>query len=64
MAPNAYVTLSVIQPHKQTANDRPLRMYGIVPLHVVDPNTRLDLTLTAPDELKPRDSFEVVVQNG
>ena len=64
MAPNAYVTLSVIQPHRQTANDRPLRMYGIVPLHVVDPNTRLDLTLTAPDELKPDESFEVVVQTG
>ena len=64
MAPNAYVTISVIQPHRQTANDRPLRMYGIVPLHVVDPNTRLDLTLTAPAELKPEDSFEVVVQTG
>ena len=62
MAPNAYVTVSVIQPHRQTANDRPLRMYGIVPLRVVDPNTRLDLTLTAPDELKPDDSFGVVVQ--
>ena len=62
MAPNAYVTISVIQPHRQTANDRPLRMYGVVPLRVVDPNTRLDLTLTAPDELKPDDSFEVVVQ--
>ncbi len=64
MAPNAYVTISVIQPHRQTANDRPLRMYGVVPLRVVDPDTRLDLTLTAPDELKPDDSFEVVVQTG
>ncbi len=64
MAPNAYVTISVIQPHRQTVNDRPLRMYGVVPLRVVDPNTRLDLTLTAPDELKPDDSFEVVVQTG
>ena len=64
MAPNAYVTISVIQPHRQTANDRPLRMYGVVPLRVVDPNTRLDLALTAPDELKPDDSFEVVVQTG
>ena len=64
MAPNAYVTISVIQPHRQTANDRPLRMYGVVPLRVADPDTRLDLTLTAPDELKPEDSFEVVVQTG
>jgi len=64
MAPNAYVTISVIQPHRQTANDRPLRMYGVVPLRVVDPDTRLDLTLTAPDELKPDDSVEVVVQTG
>ncbi len=64
MAPNAYVTISVIQPHRQTANDRPLRMYGVVPLHVVDPDTRLDLTLAAPDELRPEDSFNVVVQTG
>ena len=64
MAPNAYVTISVIQPHRQTANDRPLRMYGVVPLRVADPDTRLDLTLTAPDELKPEDAFEIVVQTG
>jgi alpha-2-macroglobulin len=62
MAPNAYAAVSVIQPHAQTANDRPLRMYGIVPLLVEDAGTRRELLLELPQSLRPEMSFEIGIQ--
>jgi len=41
MAPNVYVHITVLQPHSQTFNDMPIRMYGVVPVVVEDPATRL-----------------------
>ena len=37
MAPNVYAYVTVIQPHSQTINDMPIRLYGIVPVMVEDP---------------------------
>jgi uncharacterized protein YfaS (alpha-2-macroglobulin family) len=62
MAPNSYVSVSVIQPHNQTLNDRPLRMYGVVPISVSDPQTHLNITLSAPNALKPNEPFEISIQ--
>lgn len=64
MMPNAYVTVSIIQPHVQTLNDRPIRMYGVVPLFVADPSTRQELTLTTADYLEPDKKFSVEIQTG
>ncbi len=41
MAPNVYVTVSLLQPHAQTINDLPIRMYGSIPVFVEDKNTVL-----------------------
>ena len=41
MAPNVYAYVTVIQPHSQTVNDMPVRLYGIVPVMVEDPATRI-----------------------
>ncbi|MFW5745132.1 MAG: alpha-2-macroglobulin family protein, partial [Spirochaetota bacterium] len=41
MAPNVYVHVTYLQPHMQTANDLPIRTYGVVPIEVEDPDTRL-----------------------
>lgn len=62
MAPNSYVTVSVIQPHEQTVNDRPIRMFGILPLNVEDPDTRQTVSIEMPDELKPEQPFEVKIR--
>ena len=39
MAPNVYVNVSLLQPHAQTINDLPIRMYGVLPILVEDKNT-------------------------
>jgi len=37
MAPNVYVHVTFLQPHLQTANDLPIRLYGVAPVFVEDP---------------------------
>jgi len=61
MAPNVYAYVSVIQPHSQTINDMPIRLYGIVNVMVEDPGTRLNPVITMPDELRSRQPFEIKV---
>src|SRR5699024_8237816 len=41
MAPNVYLHVALLQPHQGRDNDRPIRLYGIAPLMVEDPATRL-----------------------
>ncbi len=62
MAPTAYVGVSVLQPYSQTMNDRPIRLYGVVPLNVSDPHTRQEISVRMPDELRPESPFQVQVE--
>ncbi|WP_237738811.1 alpha-2-macroglobulin family protein [Alcanivorax hongdengensis] len=60
MAPNVYVNVALLQPH-QRDNDRPIRLYGVVPLLVDDPATRLTPQIKAPEQVKPGQTFSVAV---
>lgn len=61
MAPNAYVFAAMMQPHSQTANDRPIRMYGVEPLFVDNPQSHLYPDINMPSELAPEQEVEIVV---
>ncbi|WP_203295225.1 alpha-2-macroglobulin family protein [Luteirhabdus pelagi] len=61
MAPNIYVNISLLQPHEQTMNDHPIRLYGVIPLKVENPKTILHPTIDMPTVLKPEESFKVTV---
>lgn len=61
MIPNAYVHISLLQPHEQTVNDLPIRLYGILPLMVEDPATRLQPVIAMPDVLEPEKPFKITV---
>ena len=63
MIPTAYASVSLIQPHAQTDNDRPMRLFGVVPIEVHDPATRLDFDIQMPDLLRPGEPFAVEVQS-
>lgn len=60
MTPNIFVHVSLIQPHAQTINDSPIRMYGVIPIGVEDPQTHLEPVITMPDVLEP--GQEVVIK--
>jgi uncharacterized protein YfaS (alpha-2-macroglobulin family) len=61
MAPNVYAYVTVIQPHAQTINDMPMRLYGIVPVMVEDPETRLSPKIDMPDEIRSQKEVEIKV---
>jgi len=61
MAPNVFVNISLLQPHASTANDLPLRLFGIIPLLVENPSTKLEPELRMPSVLKPEQKFDVIV---
>jgi uncharacterized protein YfaS (alpha-2-macroglobulin family) len=66
MAPNIYAHVTVVQPHATTLNDLPIRLYGVVPLLVEDPHTRLAPLVRSPKEVRTDQPFsvEVAEQNG
>lgn len=61
MAPNVYAHITLIQPFAQTANDRPQRMYGVIPLMVVNPDSRLEPVIRAPEVLRPESVADITV---
>ncbi|MFN4080112.1 MAG: alpha-2-macroglobulin family protein, partial [Saprospiraceae bacterium] len=61
MAPAVYAHVTLIQPYANTANDLPIRMYGVIPIEVLNPASRLQPRITAPDAVKPDESFEVKI---
>ncbi|MGV3697121.1 alpha-2-macroglobulin family protein [Flavobacterium sp.] len=61
MAPNVYINISLLQPHASTKNDSPIRMYGVVPIEVIDKNTVLEPQITMPDVLRPEQTVNVRV---
>lgn len=61
MAPNAFLHVTMIQPHNSTANDLPIRMYGVMPIMVDDPFTHLHPTITMKDEIRPESTATIKV---
>jgi hypothetical protein len=61
MAPNVYFNITLLQPHASTKNDSPIRMYGIIPIEVVDKNTILQPRIRMPEVLKPEQAYNVNV---
>ncbi|HEY4784696.1 MAG TPA: MG2 domain-containing protein, partial [Bacteroidales bacterium] len=53
MTPNVYIHVSLIQPHGQTKNDLPMRLYGVIPILVEDPETHLQPVISMPDVMEP-----------
>ena len=61
MAPNVYAHVTLLQPHAQTANDLPIRLYGIVPIQVENPQTHLAPNISLPASIRPDTDFTVKV---
>jgi len=63
MVPNCYASISMIQPHNQNTNDIAMRLYGVKTLYIEDLSTHLPLNLSVPQELKPKELFNVKVSS-
>lgn len=62
MSPNVYAHVTFMQPHLQTENDLPIRMYGVIPVKVTDPDTKISPVISAPDVLVPEDTALIEVK--
>jgi uncharacterized protein YfaS (alpha-2-macroglobulin family) len=62
MSPNVYVHVTLLQPHRDKTSDAPIRLYGVIPILVEDPGTRLEPVLKVADEIRPKEKFKVEVR--
>lgn len=61
MAPNIYVYASLIQPHEKKGNSLPIRMYGVIPVKVENPESHITPVIASPSVVRPEQQFEVAV---
>ncbi len=61
MAPNAYLHITYLQPHGQSANDMPIRLYGVQPLFVEYADSHITPSISTANELAPEKPFDVRV---
>ncbi len=61
MAPNAYINVALILPHKNKTTDAPIRLYGISPIKISNPKTHLKPIINAPTTTRPESAFSVTI---
>lgn len=62
MAPNCYVNISLLQPYSVTENDLPLRLYGVLPISVENPDSHLKPSISMPDVIRPETQTTITVK--
>jgi len=61
MAPNVYVSVTLLQPHADKKSDRPIRLYGVLPIKVVNPSSVLTPIMTTADEYRSKSKMYISV---
>lgn len=61
MAPTIYAHITLLQPHEQMENDLPIRSYGVLPIKIIDPKTKLEPVLDMADVLEPNSKVSIKV---
>lgn len=60
MAPNVYIHVSLIQQHNRV-NDLPIRLYGVVPINIDNPETHLKPIIKMPEVLMPEKNVSLQI---
>lgn len=61
MSPNVYAHVTLLQPHAQSANSLPIRLYGVVPIKVENPATLLEPVITTAESFEPHKNCSISV---
>ncbi len=61
MAPNVYINITLIQPHAQVQNDLPIRLYGVIPVYVENPNTHLVPEIRTSSVYRPESKAKISI---
>lgn len=62
MAPNVYVSVTLVQPHNSTLNDAPIRLFGVARLDVEDASRMLVPVVEMPESVKPESEITIKVR--
>jgi len=62
MAPNIYVHVTFVQPHLQIGNDLPIRLYGVIPIEIFDPETKLEPQIESADVFRPEVKAKLTIK--
>ncbi len=58
--PNVYIGVTLVNPYDNTT-DLPIRLYGIAPISITDPRTKLEPVIDAPTDVQPSSRFNITV---
>jgi uncharacterized protein YfaS (alpha-2-macroglobulin family) len=61
MAPTIYANVSYMQAQVNANNDKPIRMYGVIPLSVYDPQTKLNPAIKTAASFAPEEPVRIQV---
>lgn len=61
MLPNVFIHITLVQPHAQTQNDLPIRLYGMLPIKVEDETTILKPVIGMENQLKPDERSTIAI---
>ncbi|MFN7258713.1 MAG: alpha-2-macroglobulin family protein, partial [Cyclobacteriaceae bacterium] len=61
MTPNIFVNVTLLQPHSQTINDLPIRLYGIIPIGIENPKTHLEPVIEMANEIEPGQEVKIKI---
>ncbi|MFO8055329.1 MAG: MG2 domain-containing protein [Bacteroidales bacterium] len=61
MAPAIYAHITLLQPHAQTSNDLPLRLYGVIPIEVEEEDFILEPKIQCAESFRPESKARISV---
>lgn len=61
MVPSVYLFISAIQ-KLENKNDMPLRSYAIIPINIIPEKGKLEMEVTCPNKVKPKENFPVKIK--
>ncbi|MCF8331529.1 MAG: hypothetical protein K9H84_03670 [Bacteroidales bacterium] len=61
MAPTVYAHVTLLQPHAQTENDLPIRLYGVIPIQVEEKATHLYPQIKCSESFKPESKARITI---
>ncbi len=59
--PNVFINIALLQPHANTKNDLPIRMYGVTCISVENKASKLTPVINMPEVLQPEEAITVKV---
>lgn len=62
-SPNVYASVFLLQDYQNNDNDRALRLYGVVPIKIINEKTKINLDIKAQDEILPNSDLSIEISN-